>query len=224
MLSARFPTVTPAGWVPGGEDGEDGRTGTCAGLREMQLIDGGYAESSGLGTLIDIAPSVVAAVAAKNAEKTGDPVIVPIVVYLEDEPRREIAREEEDPTPELFVPVVGKGAAGEQMSSSALLQRAAAAYGHPCTGADEACVAAVAEVRNALADGVVVAAPVTEPAIEAPLGWTLSPDSRSRLEDGLDALTVDDAQKVTGYGCFKSLVNMLSEDDTETACEDRSME
>jgi hypothetical protein len=44
MLSARFAYVTPSGVV-----------GPCGDLTSQQLIDGGYAEGSGLGTLIDLA-------------------------------------------------------------------------------------------------------------------------------------------------------------------------
>lgn len=44
MLSARFAYVTPSGVV-----------GPCGGLSSQQLIDGGYAESSGLGTVVDLA-------------------------------------------------------------------------------------------------------------------------------------------------------------------------
>jgi hypothetical protein len=44
MLSARFAFVTPSGVV-----------GPCGTLASQQLIDGGYAESSGLGTVVDLA-------------------------------------------------------------------------------------------------------------------------------------------------------------------------
>ena len=47
----------------------------------MQLIDGGYAEGSGLNALSDYSPEVVRRVAKRNAVATGtegDPIIVPL--------------------------------------------------------------------------------------------------------------------------------------------------
>jgi hypothetical protein len=35
--------------------------------------------------------------------------------------------------------------------------------------------------------GIVIAAPLTKPSVEAPLGWTLSQDSRNRLKEEIDA-------------------------------------
>jgi hypothetical protein len=45
MLASRFPFVTPSGVV-----------GPCAAQGEQQLVDGGYVENSGLGTIVDLAP------------------------------------------------------------------------------------------------------------------------------------------------------------------------
>lgn len=62
MLSARFPFVTPGGRMPAGV------AGGCAGaddrdsddrIPEAQLVDGGYAEGTGLAALADIMPEVV---------------------------------------------------------------------------------------------------------------------------------------------------------------------
>ncbi len=50
MASARFPIVTPSGRVA--DVGQPG----CSGLRNLQLIDGGYYDNTGLGTLELIAP------------------------------------------------------------------------------------------------------------------------------------------------------------------------
>ena len=106
MLSARFPTVTPAGRLPvmPPDEGDD-----CAELRKLQLVDGGYAESSGLGTLADLAPGVLEPVPHNARRGAADPEKV--VVYLEDQPRSEIARDADGLAPELFVPQVGRGAA-----------------------------------------------------------------------------------------------------------------
>jgi hypothetical protein len=183
MLSARFPTVTPAGRISREADGCDGRP-------DLQLIDGGYAESSGLGTLADLAPTLLTPVLQHNSSRTeGEPVVLPVVLYLEDEPRTEIARTNGGVAPELVVPLVGQGAKGAQLSSRTLLQRVGQAYSQPCpvSGAD-ACRTAARALDELLPDRVVVAAAATEAAVEAPLGWTLSPDSLRRLGDDLARL------------------------------------
>jgi hypothetical protein len=208
MLSARFPTVTPAGRLP-----LDTATGTCAKLRALQLIDGGYAESSGLGTLADLAPVVLRPVLEHNAgRRPEDPVVVPIVIYLEDEPRKEIAVAAEGPTPELLVPLEGQDAATVQITSATWLQRAAAAYGDPCPqkeSADLGCSEAVKAVREALTGGAVVAAPLTRPGVEAPLGWGLSDESRTRLEDDVSEQDEGCADGGGRYACTEQLLDLL---------------
>ena len=86
MLSARFPYVTPAGRLPHDVEG-------CESLPDAQLIDGGYAESSGIGTLADVAPTVTELVRRHNADvaATGQgTLVVPFMIYLEDETRRDL--------------------------------------------------------------------------------------------------------------------------------------
>jgi hypothetical protein len=209
MLSARFPTVTPAGRLP-----LDAASGDCADLHALQLIDGGYAESSGLGTLADLAPEVLRPVLEHNAGRKSEeaPVVVPIVLYLEDEPRKEIAVGEEGPTPELVVPLEGQDAATVQTNSTTWLHRAAAAYGDPCPrkdARDHGCAEAVAKVREALTGGAVVAAPLTRPGVEAPLGWTLSDESRSRLEDDVTRQLEGCAAVGRSYACTAQLLDLF---------------
>jgi hypothetical protein len=86
MLSARFPFVTPSGVVHGCQ----GLSGTAV----EQFADGGYADSSGLGTLAGLAPGLMAAVrqynsAAVTGTPAGQPVtlVVPVTVYLGNSPR-----------------------------------------------------------------------------------------------------------------------------------------
>lgn len=232
MLSARFPTVTPAGRaVADDRELSQAEKQVCERLPELQLIDGGYAESSGVGTLADIAPAVLREVREHNATRSeGEPVVVPIVLYLEDEPRTEIVRDPAKLTPELVVPLEGQQAKGVQVSTPAWLQRVAAAYARPCTdepdsedqpyaeepdddgdGEETACTAAVEALRSTLTDGVVVAAPFTKPAVEAPLGWTLSPQSLTRLEADLADQLTDCPKGDAAYGCTRNLLDLLRE-------------
>lgn len=212
MLSARFPTVTPAGRVPPERrpNDEGGQT-DCRDAQPLQLIDGGYAESSGVGTLADIAPALQQVVRRHNASMGGaGPFVVPMVLYLEDETRKDIASGPEDLSPELFVPLVGRGAKDVQTSTPTWLQRVSDAYADPCpaTG-DTACRAAVQQVRNAIEGGVVVATPLTRPSVDAPLGWTLSQDSRSQLKRGLDEQAAGCEVQAGRYTCLRTLLDLL---------------
>lgn len=174
MLSARFPFVTPAGRIPRDD-------GPCAERPDLQLVDGGYAESSGVGTLAEIAPELSALVREHNASGRG-PFVVPLVVYFEDEHASDVTVAPPDDTPEVLVPLVGAAAKGLQGTSATLLQRVARAFAAPCpAAAPVACAAAVDSVLSGVPDGVVLVAPTTKPSVSAPLGWALSHDSRERM-------------------------------------------
>lgn len=160
MLTARFPYVTPSGVV-------DACESPAGRLPRQQLVDGGYTENTGLGTVVDLAPRWHTAVREHNT------------------------RQLSLPEPEIVVPPVGNQRAGfAQADTPALLQRAAA-----LTTADQLWVtdegtAAVAEAVAAEIDrvrprGVVVVHQSTFPAVTAPLGWVLSRDSMTSLDEAL---------------------------------------
>jgi hypothetical protein len=248
MLSARFAYVTPSGVV-----------GPCGDLTSQQLIDGGYAESSGLGTLIDLAgagrPRPGDAVPGESvrdgeadggvdggvdgeadgwvslvrrhneramAQVLGQPegrsaeapavFLAPVVVFLQNHFRSDIAASTSTPSNELLVPSAGQAAGAAQRDTPALLQRALAAttVDLPCTVApsdasapsssassssassqlsvDRArrCAAARSAVRQRVPYSVVVVSPDTRPVVTAPLGWVLSETSRDGLDQGMD--------------------------------------
>ena len=56
LLASRFPFVTPGGAIecPTGQQDEEGNDEQV----QLQIVDGGYAEYTGLGTLLDLAPSL----------------------------------------------------------------------------------------------------------------------------------------------------------------------
>ncbi|TCC32638.1 hypothetical protein E0H75_42620 [Kribbella capetownensis] len=181
MLSARFPTVTPGGRI------------SCAAADlaktrpDLQLIDGGYAETSGLGTLADIAPMLVQVVRTYNQTNPTKAPVVPIVLFLEDAARGDIVETPQGLSAELFVPLAGLHAKAVQVSSGTLLQRLATSIADPCppVAAAPNCQKAVHALRTSVPHGIVIAAPLTRPSVEAPLGWTLSGDSVTRLKDAL---------------------------------------
>ncbi|MFC5061563.1 hypothetical protein [Actinomycetospora atypica] len=211
MLSARFPFVTPAG-----------RTTSCPeqgkAPRALQLVDGGYAEGSGLGTLADIAPTVMTIVQRHNAAVLGgtlpgrlagapNSVIVPVVVFLDNHFGGDVLAEAPTAAVEAIVPLEGRSALDVQAGQQAWLQRLAIAVANPCDATeDERCRRAIAAV-HASSGGVVTVAPSTQPAVAAPLGWVLSNDSRHYLDYALpafDATRPDEARR--GLSFLQSLL------------------
>jgi hypothetical protein len=202
---------------------EDGGTGgtpkqvSCGGRPSLQLIDGGYAEGSGIGTLADIAPALLEVVRDHNATLSGaEPMVIPVVLYLEDETRSDIVRQPQGLSAELFVPLAGRSAKFVQTSSGTWLQRMAGSIADPCPTVDrQRCLAADAAVQGKLTGGIIIAAPLTKPSVEAPLGWTLSEDSLNRLEENAeDQATQCPPARPGGYPCLKQLLDVLEPDRT----------
>lgn len=180
-LSARFPFVSPAGRIsastlPSG----------CNEVTDMQLVDGGITDNSAIGTVSDLAPALTALIRATNlaAEKSGDPFVVPVLLFASNEPGTDLRVEPDGTRPEILIPPAALlNAKAAQVSPASWLTRASSGYEHVCPDGDEGdtCRGAVEGIRSVLPGGVVVAAPTTTPAISVPLGWTLSSFSRSRL-------------------------------------------
>lgn len=172
MLSARFPVITPAARIERGPCGDE----------TMQLVDGGYAEGSGLGTAADLAPTIADRISEWNTRAgDGAPPIVPILVYLKNSAGYDLREDLEGVAAEPLVPVVGFAALSKDDTEEVLLQRAAAAFGTVGeVGGDAG--SAVADLQGTLPGLVVAVAPSTEPAVVPPLGWALSSFSVSSLE------------------------------------------
>lgn len=209
MLSARFPTVTPGGQLPA--TGEN-----CEPRPDAPLVDGGYAEGSGVGTLADLAPALSEVVRKHNAQ-AGKTIIVPIVVYLEDAARSDLAPAPVRSVPEAFVPLAGLNAGAAQVTSGAWLQRTAAALSRSCPeAAPVGCDAASDALRDRLTGGVVVVAPRTKPGVDAPLGWTLSQDSRTRLAEAVKDQLTACGDVVGDYTCLADLLSVLREGEKQS--------
>jgi hypothetical protein len=121
MLAARFPYVTPSGHV-----GECARAnGGTAPID--QLVDGGYLENTGLGTINDLSDIWLPQVRKWNTDELQKPqpkLIVPLVAYLDNAtgtdknaPKRDIANE-------FLLPPLAKFHAGSGAIAEASLQRA----------------------------------------------------------------------------------------------------
>ncbi len=220
MLSARFPLVTPAARIPGPTSNPDDNR--CSEAGDLQLIDGGYAEGSGLGTLVDIAPQIMKLVRDHNdlaSQGKAESYIVPVVLFIENHSGADIAAPAPPLAVELFVPLAGLVAGDLQTSPSTWLQRVSEAIDGACPLRDETCKSAVDHVERELnpsttvvtSGRVVVVAPSTEPAVAAPLGWTLSRDSRQRLQSALaeQASGCPDIRPGGQYPCLHELLGVL---------------
>lgn len=209
MLSARFPIISPAGRAPAVVTDANGDT-ECQTRSGFQLIDGGYSEGSGLGTISDLWPAVQAEVLNHNAcvpavaalpaggelpenhpcanMDAENEIVIPVFLYLQNSPGADIVTRPPQAAGELAVPLAGLKARELQIASAAWIQRLeAGANVCPGTAADNACMMATAEVRKALGNrSVVVVAPNSVPALAAPLGWSLSNISQQQLEKAMD--------------------------------------
>jgi hypothetical protein len=206
MLSARFAVVTPAARVRG-----------CGGLPDLQLVDGGYGEGSGLGTLDEVLPTVLDAVRGANATGRGvRTVVVPVVVFLQNRPGADVSAPPPGLSAELLVPLSGGVAKDVQSNTGAWLQRASTQLLGACPRGDVPCQTVLARFWRTLPGGVVVVAPSAQPAVEPPLGWTLSAASRIRLVTAMDRETATCRDpRTTGilgnYGRFGALLSWLGD-------------
>lgn len=200
MLSARFPYVTPSGVV-----------GPCQSSPQAQLIDGGYAEVTGLGSIIDLGPELLEAAAQKSQVENGDPVI-PIVIYLDNDRGGDLLPAPPNAISELMIPITGNSnAATSQVSAASLLQRAAHLVGFQSQNDD---AAKVSETASALLPGsVIVVSQRSEPSVAAPLGWILSSASTKQMDKSLEQEVTRgcsvESNNVNGYPSLGYLVNLF---------------
>jgi hypothetical protein len=216
LLASRFPYVTPSGVV-----------GRCGDLKPAQLVDGGYTDNTGIGTIVDLAPTWGAAVQEHNDEVlaagTGE-IVVPLVVYIENGTGKDYSVGNDDPVegigptfkpgtslssvPELLVPPATKliTAKEDGTKDRALLQEARAAAAKQLCSESTACT----ELRKKLPNSVYVISQSTQPSLAAPLGWTLSKASQNDLDNDL-LLQADKqcAPDCRGYGTLHDLLVAL---------------
>jgi hypothetical protein len=194
LLSARFPLVTPSGTIGTGRPflGPE----QC-GRPRLQLVDGGYAENSGLGLLADTAPAIGEIVRDYNMNRrsTGEPLVVPYLMYVQNSPEPITEPGGIRDTPEVFVPLVGIGTDATQVAPSSWIQRIMASVGGLCSPAEQAApagadLADIADCEAALEDlawsgepdnRIVIMQAETQPSIAVPLGWELSDPSYCQL-------------------------------------------
>ncbi len=216
LLSARFPLVSPAGRTSARATGTNGAD--CASLPDLQLIDGGYSEATGLGTLADLSPALASVIRNHNASVSASngsvsngsagPYVVPVVMYLQNSSGADVTARPPKLNAELAVPLVGISSSKLQTSTGTWLQRISSALGSVCPGGDTACSAALASVRATTPGNVVVVAPTTRASVAAPLGWALSDFSRENLAGQVSAQLCA-TTKPHQYGRLADLMTLL---------------
>lgn len=221
MLAARFPYVTPSGHV-----------GPCASEESDaidQLVDGGYLENTGLGTINELGDTWIPTVRQWNANqaalsaaagksgKSQRVVIVPLIVYLDNDTGNDRATPNRNITNEFLVPPLAVLRADSgTISDEANLQRSVdlVTPASICSSGDQTCETAV----NAIAKRVFYVYPKSGSQISAPLGWTLSEATRQSMRTTADA-QADSHCKATagtdtvtcerGYGLLGDLLTAL---------------
>jgi len=164
MFASRFPFVTPSGVI--------GPCGSSVPSTDA-LVDGGYVENTGIGTLVDLAPQWMSQVRDANTTQLRTAkkpeVIVPVLVYLDNGTGSDLRPPVHKATAEPLVPLTASGRAGTQQSDTpTLLQRAAtliaptrlwdsdacdrpAVAGHPSPTREETAASTACEARLAAA-------------------------------------------------------------------------
>ncbi|MCU1584067.1 MAG: hypothetical protein JWM49_623 [Microbacteriaceae bacterium] len=187
MLSARFPFITPAGRFPSGDS-------SCAKGTATQLIDGGYAEGSALGTVADLAPTIAEAVRSYNSTvgAAEGHYAVPILLYLRNSSGFDLAPKGAGAVAEPLIPFIGYGARSNQVDEQAWVQRIMTSFQRycPATGATGC---GNANKNHLMRSKIIVVAPFTKPTIVPPLGWALSKVSATSLTDAVKDATTDDS-------------------------------
>ncbi len=165
FLSARFPLVTPSGRV------------VCAG---RSVVDGGYLENTGLGSIAELLPAVARRVETINetADANGWPRVRIIVLELSNSPgaRADPLSPNNAETPltgprEALLGLVGLPTYPTRIARDDLRTATQAA----CSASPRVDVA------------LLTVKPPLAPGWKAPVGWRLSRASRSELESALDA-------------------------------------
>jgi hypothetical protein len=168
MLSARFPYITPSGQLK-----------QCDGEGRASVVDGGYVDGTGALTAADLYEQLKPFIdchnqaydqtmsAACQQQRLGQPVptrrIVPLFLQIDNGYDSVAAPSAPGRPHELLLPPMGYLNAADTASAAAR-QRAFVAFG--CS--------AYLRIANQ-----------SDPALQAPLGWTLSPAAQSELDANL---------------------------------------
>jgi hypothetical protein len=201
LLTARFPYVTPSGVV------------SC-GAETLQVVDGGYAENFGVGTLVDLAPQLMRLVRQHNncvldlmpsTECTGvapETLVAPMLVYLDNGTGTDLVEQPGDLDLEILVPPLTLlSAKGQLYDARSQLERAehlfatdqlwGADTSEDAPDPDAALSQAATLVDDLRTNPVAIVFQATKPQVAGPLGWVLSEASMRSMDSALCSLDAD---------------------------------
>ena len=167
LLSARFPFVSPSGRVPAC-DGDEGRN-----AEEAFVVDGGYIDNSGAGSLVELWSHIGERVDSNNSASNvdGRSCIVPVFVQIDNGYDFDSATPAGRPW-EMLVPfTTAMGASRSREAQSK--QLAAEIFGPPEFSGD-------LTAKNVLTRWIRIV-PEAHPGVQAPIGWILSDAARRDL-------------------------------------------
>jgi hypothetical protein len=162
LLSARFPYVSPSGQMYDCVDPAhpQERTGSTA------IVDGGYADNTGIAMLLALWPRLEALITAHN-QVTGNATIVPVFLEVANSYAQVASPTQRGRTVQGLVPPLTKSRP-DQLDDRAEEQMAAATFAGTVPGRGAGCDLVAGDGR------FLVISPTISPGLPAPLAWTLS--------------------------------------------------
>ncbi len=165
LLSARFPYVSPSGQLYSCADptvpGQPAHDATST-----AIVDGGYAEDTGIGMLLSLWPRLAPLIAEHNAD-SDQARILPVFLEVENHYAQVAPPTERGRTVEGLVPPLTRGRP-DQLDDRAEEQQAAATFDGTVPGLTSGCDLIKGGGR------FLVISPLTSPGLPAPLAWTMS--------------------------------------------------
>jgi hypothetical protein len=179
-MVARFPVVSASGRVTAGM----GRDCEARADNTIFVVDGGYLEGSGSGTLLDTWEALSGWVESYNTS-SGDYCVVPFMVHIDNGYESPSVSANEAVPREFLVPMVAT--LNTSSGITAARAEAALAFEQPFSiGGDEVEIApAGASNGEPVSSRYSRLVTRAHPGVQAPLGWTLSQSSIDDLRDQL---------------------------------------
>jgi hypothetical protein len=165
LMSARFPWVSPSGQLDRCAAPVEGQS---ANATRISVVDGGYADNTGMGLLLDVWPSLEPLIAQHNSTP-GIARIVPVFLEV-DNHYAEVAAPATPPrTAETLVPPLTKNRPDE-LDDLTMRARVEALFAGPVPGTAAGSTCKV----DPQAGRYLRISPKISPGLPAPLAWTLS--------------------------------------------------
>jgi hypothetical protein len=186
-MSARFPIVSVAGRIA--VDPERNCDGARSGT--VFVVDGGYLEGSGAGTLLNAWQALAESVEQYNTADN-EACVVPFMLHIDNGYESPSVTANEAVPQEFLVPLLTT--LNSSSGITAARAEAALAFEKPFTiaGSDVKIELAEEQGRGPVTSRYVRLVTRAHPGVQAPLGWTLSQES---LDDLRLQLTIEDNAK-----------------------------